>query len=333
MHKRLYPYIWAVLTFIMWQMQSCEKDFNLDSYRNPKIEDMLVVNSILNPDSVIKVSITHPYFFTDPHLHFSPVTKMDVSISCNDCEWEKLLYDEKLGIYYSNRKPTAGEILKLKVKGETQNIYANDTIPDKIDIESVHVSGEGPIHIYWDNDYRFTYKITFSDPMGIDNYYFLAVEDDARQYEFSDMGQVDYTSDYVFQVLASMINRDVQGWQPDGIFGYPFSDKGIDGQRYTLTVSEVLQNPWVSMIERLPRKVNLYSISKAYFEYMVSVLSMDYEKSAIKGNLLSLGLMEPTKIYSNIVGGTGLMGSYVVYTFRIDLLQITGGWPSKGNDN
>ena len=62
---------------------------------------------------------------------------------------------------------------------------------------------------------------------------------------------------------------------------------------------------------------------------MVSVLAMDYDESALKGNLLSLGLMEPNKIYSNIEGGAGLMGSYNLTTKKVDLLQLSGGWNSK----
>ena len=131
-------------------------------------------------------------------------------------------------------------------------------------------------------------------------------------------------------MLANTINQDIQGWQPDGVaYGYPFSDKGISGERYTITVNEILQTPWVGGIERLPRKIKLYSISKSYFEYMVSVLAMDLDESALKGNLLSLGLMEPTRIYSNIEGGAGLMGSYNLSTAEVDLLELTGGWPSK----
>ncbi|MDE5647047.1 MAG: DUF4249 domain-containing protein [Muribaculaceae bacterium] len=103
----------------------------------------------------------------------------------------------------------------------------------------------------------------------------------------------------------------------------------MSGERYTITVNEILQTPWIGGVERLPRKVKLYSISKSYFEYMVSVLSMDLDESALKGNLLSLGLMEPTKIYSNIEGGAGLMGSYNLSTAEVDLLEQTGGWPSK----
>lgn len=146
-------------------------------------------------------------------------------------------------------------------------------------------------------------------------------------YEFSQMGQVDYTIDYVFQVLASTVNQDVSGWKPDGVFGYPFSDYGIDGKRYTISVCEVLQSPLVSMIKSLPRRVKLYSISRSYFRYMVSVLSMDYEKASLKGNLLTLGLVEPTKIYTNIEGGAGVLGSYNLSEQQVDLLKLTGGWP------
>jgi len=313
----------------MLSFPGCEQDLDLDKYKNPEIEKMLVVNSILNPDSVIGVSVTHPYFFSDSHVAFSPVTNLEVQAAGEDREWETLIYDDKTGIYLSKYKPVAGEALKLRVEQRTGIVCSCDTVPYKVAIEGIEVSGEGPMHIYWDNDYRFTYKITFRDIPGKDNFYFLEIMDDAQRWEFSQMGQVDYTADYVFQELANMINQDIQGWQPDGVFGYPFSDKGINGETYTITVSEVLQHPSVGMIKKLPRRVNLYSISEPYFKYMVSVLSLDCNGSALKGNILSLGLMEPDRIYSNIEGGTGVMGSYNLSTSHVDLLLQTGGWPTN----
>lgn len=321
--------ILLTVTLVMLLFSGCEQDLNLNDYKNSDIENMLVVNSILNPDSLIGVSVTHPYFFSDKHITFKPITDLNVQVAGESGEWEKLLYNEDSGLYLSKEQPIEGELYKINVIGSSDAAYSYDVIPHKVAIEKVEATGEGPIHIFWDTDYRFTYKITFQDTPYKENFYFLAIEDDALVDEFSQMGQVDYTTDYVFQVLANTINQDIQGWQPDGVFGYPFSDKGIEGELYTITVNEVLQTPWVGMIKRLPRKIKLYSISKSYFEYMVSVLSMDYDESALKGNLLSLGLMEPTKIYSNIDGGTGLMGSYNLSTVNIDLLQLAGGWPSK----
>ena len=55
----------AMLVILLFS--GCEQDLNLNDYRNSDIENMLVVNSILNPDSLIGVSVTHPYFFSDKH--------------------------------------------------------------------------------------------------------------------------------------------------------------------------------------------------------------------------------------------------------------------------
>lgn len=319
----------AITTISALVFSGCERDLNLDTYRNTDIEKMLVVNSILNPDSLIGVSVTRPYFFSDRHTGFTPVSDLDVLVAGKDGVWESLSYDRNSGLYITAIRPKEGERYTIKMYDNERETLACDSVPYIVDIQDIQATGEGPIHIYWDTDYRFTYKITFQDKPGNDDYYFLSIEDDKLDYEFSQMGQVDYSTDYVFQVLACIINQGIHGWKPDGVFGYPFSDKGIDGKRYTLTVSEVLQTPLVSMIKRLPRKIKLYSISKAYYEYMVSVLSMNYDESALRGNLLSWGLIEPDKIYSNINGGTGIMGCYCLDTVHIDLLQLTGGWPYK----
>ncbi len=318
----------AAATLSLILLQGCEQDLNLDKYRNPEIENMLVVNSILNPDSVIGVSVTHPYFLTDSHLLFNPVTSLDVRVAGDDGEWETMTFDAASGLYRSARKPKTGEILKIEVNEGAKTATSCDTVPEKVNIEKVQASAEGPVYIFWPDDYRFTYKITFRDTPGEENYYFLAIEEDnSEPWDYSDFGQIDYTADYIFQVLANTINQDLQGWQPDQVFGYPFCDKGIDGELYAITVNEILQHPWVDRIEKLPRFINLYSISKSYFEYMVSVLAMDYDETALKGGLLSLGLMEPTKIYSNIKGGAGLMGCYSLSRVKVDLLQLAGGWP------
>ena len=327
----------SIFSFVMLIMlsllSSCERDLSLDSFRDRNTEDMLVVNAILNPDSVMKVSVTHPFFFSVPHTYYPPVDGLEVMMSSDVNDWQSLEFDPASGLYVSDRRPTAGTPIRLRITGKNHEVSAIDTVPHEVIIEKVEVSGEGPIHIYWDDDYRFTYRITFQDPPEEENFYFLSVESDALSYEFSQMGQVDYSLDYVFNVLAEMINKDMQGWRPDGVFGYPFSDKGIDGKRYTLTITEVVQSPMTQMIERLPRRINLYSISRPYFEYMLSILSQDYDQVALKGNLLSLGLIEPTKIYTNIESGAGLLGCYTLNRIKIDLLKYTGGWPSSKSSN
>ena len=317
--------LYLVLVLIL--NSACERDFSLDAFRDKYTENLLVVNAILNPDSPVRLSVTHPYFFSEPHSEYPPVQDLNVVLTDDKGLRKQLEFDKSSRIYKSDFNPLPGSHLRLEIAGNNQTVTAFDTVPHKVEIEQIEVRGEGPIHIYWDDDYRFTYKITFHDTPGVENFYFLSVEDDSSPTEITQMGQVDYTLDYVFNALADIINKDIQGWRPDGVFGYPFTDKGIDGQQYTITLSEVIQYPWVNAIKRLPRRVNLYSISRPYFEYMVSVLSQDYDQSALKGNLLSLGLMEPTKIYTNIESGAGILGCYNLSCVKIDLLQLTGGWP------
>ena len=317
------------IPMFLFLLSSCEQEWNLEGYRDTELENTLVVNAILNPDSVLRVSVTRPFFFSQPHSEFSPVENLAMTVTDKNGQTETLKYDPVSKSYLSTIYPHSGERYEIAINTDRGAVTTHDEIPHKVDIQDVSVSGEGPVHIYWDRDYRFTYKITFQDTKDEPNYYFLAIDDNSLPYEFTQMGQVDYTGDYVFHVLASVVNNGLQGWKADGVFGYPFSDEGIDGKQYTLTVTEILQSPLVQMIERLPRKIKLYSISKPYYEYMVSVLSMDYDESAFKGNLLALGLIEPTKIYSNISGGAGIMGSYNLSTMDIDLLEYTGGWPEK----
>lgn len=284
----------------------------------------------------MKVSVTNPYFLTTTHTRFPPVDGLDVRVSGASGEWHSLDFDRASGLYVSRQKPVAGETVGIRIRRGEELVCCADEVPRKVEIENVAVSQEGPMHIYWDDDYRFNYRITFTDTPGEENYYYLhIVEDREALYQdgnviFSWLGQIDYSYDYVFQVLADMVNSDMQGWNASQVaYGYPFSDKGIDGQQYTLSVSEIQQHPWTGLIKKLPRIIRLYSVSKAYFEYMVNVLRMDYYEDALRGDLLSLGLVEPDKVYSNIEGGTGLMGSYNLNVWKIDILEQTGGWHSN----
>lgn len=320
-----------VALLLLLILPACERDMNLDGYRNPEIEKMLVVNSILNPDSLIKVSVTHPYFFTTPHLEYKPAEGLDVLISGADGRRETLTFDTKTGLYIAGRCPAPGERIGLEIRSESSSVSSIDTVPLKTEITDIGISGEAPGSSNGDYNYRFTYRISFRDQPGVDNYYFLNIEAGTGNGSFTEISGIDYSEEYVFQVLAAMINQDIQGWKPAGIHGYPFSDKGIEGKSHTITLTEtVYHHPgWDWNADSLPRKISLYSISKSYFDYMLSVISMDYDEDALKGNLLSLGLMEPSRIYSNISGGAGIMGSYNLSTAVIDLLQATGGWPGQ----
>lgn len=143
-------------------------------------------------------------------------------------------------------------------------------------------------------------------------------------------GEKVFSDEYVFLKLAEIINSSVPGWSPTALNGLPFSDSGIDGKTYTLTVKEILQNinPWYQPKD-MPRDIRLYSISQSYYNYMVSILAGDFEEDTLHGTLLGIGLGEPSRIFSNVKGGAGILGCYSLDQIRIDLIKETGQFGEK----
>ncbi len=112
--------------------------------------------------------------------------------------------------------------------------------------------------------------------------------------------------------------------------GLPFSDVGIDGETHTITVKETIQNSGMAYVTRwnsLPRFFKLYAISKPYYNYLVSLLCNDNNNDNLQSGMIDFGLVEPLKIYGNINGGLGILGSYSHHTEVIDVIEQIGKFP------
>lgn len=55
--------------------------------------------------------------------------------------------------------------VEIRTSYKDSLVSAADIVPKKVGIESVSVSRQGPLSIYTDRDYVFTYNITFTDPV------------------------------------------------------------------------------------------------------------------------------------------------------------------------
>lgn len=126
-------------------------------------------------------------------------------------------------------------------------------------------------------------------------------------------GEKVYDKEFVFQILASQIDESIPGWEPYSVKGLPFSDNGINGKNYTLHLSEIIQQAGKDYEKYigLTREAKLYSISKDYYRFMISLIATDPEDDSIHGSLLGLGMVEPGRIYTNVAGGAGIVGSYI----------------------
>ncbi len=204
-------------------------------------------------------------------------------------------------------------------------VTATDVMPQPVAIEDISVARQGPMSVYTDTDFIFTYGITFSDRTNESNYYFLQW-DEVEPSKDVRMGERDFTYEFVFQQLANEVHATLPGWTPYCAYGLPFSDKGIEGERHTITVKEIVQMAVSADWQKtqMKRKFKLYSISKAYYDYLFSVLINQTNDKGIQGGLIDLGLVNPVKAYTNIDGGIGIMGCYTTAERVLDVMEIVG---------
>ncbi len=307
----------------------CYQDIDLNRYKGQNGERLLTINSIVNPDSTIAVAATKTYFFSDIHNSRDYVKDLDIELLINGERRGILTFDEKTNMYKSKITPKVGEVVELNTVYGDSVIKCRDIIPETVGIESVKVSRRGPVAVYTDRDYIFIYEITFSDPVNEDNYYFL-------HYDTSDfrkgvpMGERDYSYEYVFQQLANRINANIPGWEPYSPYGLPFTDYGIEGKTHTLIVREIVQGANgrdLTKYTQMNRKFKLFSISKDYYQYLLSVLYNSTDSEGLHGGMIDLGISEPIKYFSNINGGVGIFAAYSLDETDVDVMSIVGRFP------
>lgn len=301
----------------------CYNDIDLEKYRQ---EGTVVVNCICNTDTTVMASVSRTWFFTDSKPA-AVLKDLNLSLSVNGKWQDTMRYDDDK--YVSAVRPSAGDTLVLKFAMDGQEISATDVVPSKTRIADIALTYRQVVgnsssssisngHIVTtDKDDEFTYRIRFKDEAGRPNYYFIRIEaTDRRQ----NIGTLDYSYDPVFQVMAQRVDGGLTDAKIEGQFGLPFSDEGIDGKDYTLVIKETATALFYQDAT-CPRRIRLYSVSEAYYKYLLSLRANNSDASW-QGGLANIGLAEPTPIFSNIIGGIGIMGCLQQDCRDIDLRAV-----------
>ncbi len=327
---RLNQYILIALAAVL--LAACSRETDLDKYRDKDTESLLTLNALLCPDSTVRVSATKTYFFSDVHNVRSYVKDLAIGVKVNSEDRGTMTYDDNLHLYVADTKVKPGEEVSLSTTYQGKPVTASDVMPQPVAIEDISVSRQGPTSVYTNSDFIFTYGITFTDRADEDNYYFLQWDEVPFMSDNLRMGERDFTYGYVFQQLASDIRATLPGWTPYCAYGLPFSDKGIDGERHTVIVKEIVQMPKGSSSwhkTQMWRQFHLYAISKDYYDYLFSVLLNQTDDKGIQGGLIDLGIVNPIKVHSNINGGVGILGCYTTAERKFDVMQIVGPFPTE----
>lgn len=303
---------------------SCYSDINLDSYDTET--GLITLNSLISPDSIITLTATKPYFYSKDNINRKEIIDtLDIALSINGIERGRLLYNPKKKRYESDIKPKSGDLIEYKTIFERREIRATDIIPKKVMIEDVDFSKKTFTR---DDGARFVhviYNITFSDPSDEDNYYFLNIIDSSQEGKRKSIsGSLVFKQEYVFLQLADQLKAVLPGWTPQHYNGLPFSDRGINGKTHTLTViEETYENLFHPTSSDEFRTIELSAISKAYYDFYIGFLAQQNTQTPFEGGVINLGVAEPTKLYSNIENGTGILGSFNKTSSRIQIHKQT----------
>lgn len=312
-------------------LASCYHEVDMDGYKDDNGGTTLTINSLITPDSTIQLMATKTYFFSDVHDERTYVKDLDIDVTLNLEPKGNMTYDANSNLYESGIKVSAGDEVRIHTRYLDRDVEATDTVPFMVPIEDVSVSRQGPVGIYTNNNFVFTYNISFIDPTGEDNYYFLQWNEVERGKDVT-MGERDFTHEFVFQQLANQIHSTLPGWEPYCPYGLPFSDKGIEGEQHTLVLKEIVQmydgsTSWRNT--QMKRLFKLYTISKSYYDYLVSVLINQTDDKGLEGGMIDLGIADPIKVFSNINGGVGILGCYTTSQIEIDVFEIVGPFPQN----
>ena len=104
---------------------SCEKEIR---FRQEVSEPMMVLESVVVPDSTMRVCLTRSRFFLDNTNRFARVSDATLQIFVNDVATEQLAYDDE-GWYQAAYVPRAGDRLRLQAEAPSlPAIQAEETV-------------------------------------------------------------------------------------------------------------------------------------------------------------------------------------------------------------
>ena len=131
-------YIQLAITLLLTVfIVSCETEIK---FNGKETAPSMVINSILNPDSAVKVHITKSKFFLEKDGPFDPITNATVQLYAND-KLIEALNSIGNGYYAGTYKPLQGDIIKIIAQNnEFDNVHSSTEIPVVASITSVDTS-------------------------------------------------------------------------------------------------------------------------------------------------------------------------------------------------
>ena len=279
-------------------------------YQREQSRNMLVINSLVVADtSVIRAKVSHSVFFLNGHSSLKIINNAHIEVSVNGEKIGTMTFKGSVNeeaVYEIPHTVRSGDRVRISATCSGYEAASAETqVPRGTPIVAVDtVTKKGNYNI----NKCLCVNIGFSDNAAEDNYYQVRVkkilwvrsQEDTTKI-MRQVYNVRLQSEDV--VFGSSANKD------NPIFGYNnkivgvFDDHLINGKDYTVKVfsSEIFSGSSVAG-RNDTLEVYLNTVSRDYYLFQKTYLAY------INNNDFSDIFGEPVQIYSNVVGGIGLVG-------------------------
>ncbi len=311
---------------MLFMLASCYQDFDLEPYRTlPKI----VVRS--TPDQgkeMVSVHLGESWFVTDEPKEDS-LAGADLKLFVNDISYGAMKYESYGNYYASCPRLNSGDRVKITAsKDGFPDVQAESTIPVSVPLTNVDIQ----VDTLSGGRLNMSFSATFKDISGMKNYYGILVSeeeaywstDNKPHFFFDPFITLDTSKDPLFASSYTILDdlfMDGDNSFKIGIIA--FDDEKIDGQTYTLHLTEINSvrgvtiercdsmdmEPPVMMEEYAKRHtyyrygIIFYSLSAEYYNYLHSKAMLQND------DLANDGFAQPGRLYSNVLGGLGFLGA------------------------
>jgi hypothetical protein len=306
----MYKNLLKVVLCLTISLNSC---VNTIEFKGRETKPLLVLNCLVQADSVIKADISRSVFFMDNYSEQNTfVTDADIEVFVNGNSIGKMQfvanrhmdYYGNYGVssYSINYKAKKGDKIRVNVSAANfDKIWAETIVPEyATEISDIEQTTEI-------NEYGAlvpAYHIKFKDNPNEKNYYLLTA---VKIYPEQVTGAYDTIIDISDYPLSSTDVIFGQIGSIDNIFGGSdyrmfniFSDDLINGQEYSLVVTADYY--FSSLVVSITFK--LHSITKEYYLYLQTISASYNDFLGVFG--------EPVQIFNNINGGIGILGGSAI---------------------
>ncbi|NOZ45269.1 MAG: DUF4249 domain-containing protein [Chlorobi bacterium] len=309
-NKVLNKFNFIILTMALLQFGTgCEKVLDIDI---PDNDRKIVVNGLLNTDSLITVNISKSLNILDSkNIKF--LDDAEVKLYRNNVFIEYLTNAGNGNFKSSITKPVNGEKYKIEVsEGNIQTAFSETVIPSSligeitIDTTTNYVSEN---QFYSHESLECT--VSFDDPPNEDNYYWFYL---TGLYENFIWDSENFNDSVVYSRTNLYFESNdpiIDSWISSGKNGFVFSD-------------ELFKGKTIKFIINLDKGM-FYGVDTNILHFNVNIITKDFYLYAITHDkhldAMNNPFTEPVQVYTNIENGYGIFASYTTKRDSIMLID------------